>query len=155
MRACVQRVKWAKVVLPELDYAVSGHIDHGLLVLLGIGLDDDEVEMKLLARKLVRLRIFEDENGKMNKDVAQIGGKILVVSQFTLYADCSGGNRPGFTSAAPPEKANTLYEQFCDEIRSQNVEVETGRFQAEMHVSLLNDGPVTIWLDTDTLKPSH
>ncbi|MDO5565918.1 MAG: D-aminoacyl-tRNA deacylase [Planctomycetia bacterium] len=151
MRTCIQRVKWAKVTLPEFENSISGEIDHGLLVLLGVGNNDTEKELKLLAKKIVNLRIFEDDNGKMNKNVSQIGGKILVVSQFTLYADCSGGNRPGFTMAAPPEKANTLYEQFCQEIRSYHLEVATGRFQAEMHVLLLNDGPVTIWLDTDYL----
>lgn len=151
MRACIQRVQWAKVTLPESNHEVAGEIGPGFLVLLGVGANDGRKELDLLARKVASLRIFEDANGKMNLDIRQMGGKMLIVSQFTLYADCVRGNRPGFTAAAAPDRAHELYVQFCEEIRSRGIPVEQGRFRADMHVQLLNDGPVTIWLDTDSL----
>ena len=121
------------------------------MVLLGVGVSDSESESALLARKCAEVRIFEDENGKMNRPIADVGGAMLVVSQFTLYADCRHGRRPGFTDAAPPELADRLYQHFVEELRQRDVPVAMGSFRTEMHVSLVNDGPVTIWLDTREL----
>ena len=151
MRACIQRVRSASVTLPQEENRLVGEIGVGLLVLLGIGASDSENEAVLLARKCAELRIFEDENGKMNRSISDAGGSMLVVSQFTLYADCRRGRRPSFTEAAPPELADHLYQLFVEEIRQRNVPVALGSFRAEMHVSLVNDGPVTIWLDTQEL----
>ena len=152
MRACVQLVERARVSLPEDGGRVSGEIGCGFLVLLGVGRDDTSEEARLLARKICQMRIFEDENGKMNLGLAQVGGSLLVVSQFTLYADCVRGNRPGFAAAAPPGKANALYNEFVDIARKEyGLHVETGVFRAMMDVELVNSGPVTIWLDTDEL----
>ncbi|MDR0327899.1 MAG: D-tyrosyl-tRNA(Tyr) deacylase [Planctomycetaceae bacterium] len=148
MKACIQRVQSAAVTLPqEADQLVS-EIGQGLLVLLGVGIADTESESALLARKCAELRIFEDENGKMNRSLTDVGGSMLVVSQFTLYADCKRGRRPSFTDAAPPEMADRLYQHFVEEIRQRGIPVALGVFRAEMHVRLVNDGPVTIWLDT-------
>jgi len=150
MRACVQRVSRARVTLPEEGNRISGQIDRGFLVLLGIGQKDGIEEVRLLARKICRLRVFDDAEGKMNLDLTQVGGKILAVSQFTLYADTARGHRPGFTDAAPPDRAKRLYEEFIAEVReTYSIPVETGVFQTMMNVELVNDGPVTIWLDTD------
>jgi D-tyrosyl-tRNA(Tyr) deacylase len=152
MRACIQRVLSAKVTLPKENHRIAGEIGNGLLVLLGIGRNDTENEAVALAKKCSEIRIFEDENGKMNLPVDAVGGSILVVSQFTLYGDCRHGRRPSFTDAAPPLHADKLYQLFVDEIRKRNIPVAAGVFQTEMHVELLNDGPVTIWMDTDEWK---
>ena len=151
MRACLQRVRSASVTLPQEGDRLAGEIGAGLLVLLGVGVSDSESEAALLARKCAELRIFEDENGKMNRSITDVGGSMLVVSQFTLYADCRRGRRPSFTDAAPPELADRLYRHFVEEIRQRSIPVAMGAFRAEMHVSLVNDGPVTIWLDTREL----
>ena len=148
MRSCIQRVQSASVVLPQEANQLVGGIGQGLLVLLGVGTADTERESALLARKCVELRIFEDENGKMNRSLTDVGGSMLVVSQFTLYADCKRGRRPSFTDAAPPELAERLYQHFVEEIRQRGIPIALGAFGAEMHVRLVNDGPVTIWLDT-------
>ena len=151
MRACIQRVQSASVTLPQEENRLVGEIGIGLLVLLGVGTSDSENEAILLARKCSEMRIFEDENGKMNRSLTDVGGSMLVVSQFTLYADCQRGRRPSFTDAAPPELADQLYQRFIDEVRQRNIPVEQGAFRTEMHVNLVNDGPVTIWLDTKNL----
>ena len=142
MRAVITRVKSASV---SIAGSVVGEIGHGLLILLGVGPDDT------LADKALGLRIFCDEAGKMNRSLADIGGQVLVVSQFTLYADCRKGKRPSFTGAALPELAVPLYEQFLQECRSRGFEPQHGRFGADMLVASENDGPVTILLDTDEL----
>lgn len=145
MKLVVQRVKNAKV---DVEGKTVGEIEEGLLVLCGITHTDTEVEADYLSRKLANLRIFHDENGKMNLSVKDINGKLLIISQFTLYADTvSSGNRPSFTNAAKPDVANELYEYFLEKCRQQNVPVEHGIFGADMKVSLLNDGPVTIILE--------
>jgi D-aminoacyl-tRNA deacylase len=145
MRAVVQRVSSARV---EVDGQVTGEIGRGLLVLLGVGQGDTECEAAWLAEKIAGLRIFEDEAGKMNLSVQDIGGAVLIVSQFTLFGDCRRGRRPSFTEAAPPEAADRLYQDFCTRLRAAGIPVATGLFQAHMDVHLVNDGPVTIWLDT-------
>jgi D-tyrosyl-tRNA(Tyr) deacylase len=145
MRAVVQRVSRARV---SVGGAVIGEIDCGLLVLLAVGHQDDQSSADYLSDKIVGLRIFEDENGKMNKAVGEAGGKLLVVSQFTLYGDVRRGKRPSFDDAAPPEKARALYEYFVDRIRAAGLACETGKFQEMMQVELVNDGPVTILLDS-------
>jgi D-aminoacyl-tRNA deacylase len=127
---------------------VAGRIDGGLLVLLGVAKDDTPVDAEYLSAKIVGLRIFEDENGKMNRSVVEIGGAVLVVSQFTLYGDARKGKRPSFDDAAPPPIANELYQVFVQNVREAGVPCETGRFQAMMQVDLVNDGPVTILLDS-------
>ena len=149
MKICVQRVSRAKVTLVESGQ-ITGEIGPGLLVLLGIHENDTETEAKFLAGKVAALRIFEDTDGKMNLGVKDVGGKILVVSQFTLYGDCRKGRRPSFVEAARPEKAIPLYEFFVKEVREQGVEVATGEFQQNMAVELVNDGPVTLILDCDS-----
>ena len=143
MRAVVQRVSHAQV---KVDGKVVGKIEKGYLVLLGVKEGDTTKEADFLANKVVNLRVFEDENDKMNLSIKDVGGEMLIVSQFTLYGDASHGNRPSFTEAARPEEANSLYEYFCDQV-SKEVHVEKGVFQAEMKVELLNDGPVTILLE--------
>ncbi|MGM9677842.1 MAG: D-aminoacyl-tRNA deacylase [Butyricicoccus sp.] len=148
MRAVLQRVKHAKVTI---DGAVSGEIGAGFLILLGVAPEDTPEEALYLAKKCVGLRVFEDENDKMNLALADVGGKILAVSQFTLYADCRKGKRPNFTRAAKGDQARELYEYFVDCCRGLGVETQTGEFGADMKVELLNDGPVTIVLDTDEL----
>lgn len=150
MKAVIQRVSRAKVTV---DGAVSGEINGGYLILLGVVEGDGEEEMKLLAKKTAELRIFRDENDKMNLSLLDVGGEALVVSQFTLCADVSHGRRPSFIGSAKPDKANELYMKFCDELRSLGVKnVQTGVFGAHMEVSLLNDGPVTILFNTDEWK---
>lgn len=145
MRAVVQRVRSASVTVSS---EVVGEIGVGLLVLLGISADDTLEDARYLAGKLCGLRVFEDDEGKMNRSLGEIGGKILVVSQFTLYGDCRKGRRPSFVAAARPEQAQTLYRQFCEMVRAEGIEVETGRFQEQMDVALINDGPVTLLLDS-------
>jgi D-tyrosyl-tRNA(Tyr) deacylase len=145
MRAVVQRVSRAQVRVGD---EVAGDTGPGLLVLLGIGNDDSYADADYLADKIAGLRIFEDEHGKMNLAVAEVGGGVLVVSQFTLYGDVRRGKRPSFDAAAPPEKARTLYEYFVERIRAAGLRCETGRFQETMQVELINDGPVTILLDS-------
>ena len=147
MRAVVTRVKNARV---EIDGKVNGAIDGGFLVLLGVAVADTEAQAIKMADKVCGLRVFEDEQEKMNLNLAAVGGKILVISQFTLFADCKS-RRPGFTGAARPDTAIPLYELFMAECRSRGFEVEHGEFGAEMQVFSQNDGPVTILLDTDTL----
>jgi len=145
VRAVVQRVSEASV---RVDGRVVGEIGQGLLVLLGVGQGDTEADAEYLADKSVNLRIFEDEAGHMNRSVLDVGGSLLVVSQFTLYGDCRKGRRPSFTAAAPPEQAEALYERFVARARASTVPVATGRFGARMAVALVNDGPVTLLVDT-------
>ena len=144
MKLVVQRVKNAKV---EVDEKTVGSINQGFLVLLGVTHTDTRSEADYLVKKLCNLRVFEDENGKMNLGLKDVGGELLIVSQFTLYADCSQGNRPSFINAAKPDAANELYEYFCEKCKEQNIKVEKGIFGADMKVNLLNDGPVTIILE--------
>ncbi len=147
MRSVVQRVKRASVTV---NGEIVGKISAGLLVLLGFKPEDGEKDLVWMVDKLVGLRIFEDEAGKMNRSVLDVGGEILVVSQFTLYGDCRSGKRPSFTSAAPPELAQALYERSVQALRSSGIsKVETGVFQAEMDVELINDGPVTLLIDSE------
>lgn len=148
MRAVVQRVSEASV---QVDGQVVGAIGAGLLVLLGVGRDDSEQTAEKLLAKLTRLRIFEDADGKTNLSLADVGGQLLVVSQFTLYASCRKGNRPSFTDAGAPDQAKQLYEWFVERAREEVPVVETGQFGANMAVSLVNDGPFTVVLDTDQL----
>ena len=144
MKLVVQRVKYAKV---DVDGETVGGIDRGFLVLLGVTHTDTKETADYLAKKLCNLRVFEDSNGKMNLGLKDVQGQLLIVSQFTLYADCSEGNRPSFINAAKPGVANELYEYFCKRCDEQNIKVEKGIFGADMKVSLLNDGPVTIILE--------
>ena len=144
MKLVIQRVKNASV---EVENKIIGKIGQGFLVLLGVGPEDTEQTADFLVKKLIKLRIFEDEKGKMNLDIKNVQGELLIVSQFTLYADCSGGNRPSFVNAAKPEKANELYEYFIKKCKEENINVEHGKFGADMKVKLLNDGPVTIILE--------
>jgi len=146
MRALLQRVSHAKV---EVDGAIVGQCGQGLLILICAMDGDTEDRAEALAQKISKLRIFKDEDGKMNRSILDIGGSALVVSQFTLAADTKRGNRPGFSSAAPPALGEKLYEHFAQSLRKLGVSVETGTFGADMQVSLTNDGPVTIWLDQD------
>ena len=148
MRALLQRVSRASVTVDE---QVVGQIGQGLLVLLGVGQDDSEVQVKTLADKIVHLRIFGDEEGKMNRSLLDIGGEVLVVSQFTLYADTRRGRRPGFTDAAPPVVAESLFEHFKDALASYGLTVASGIFGAYMTIEIWNEGPVTIWLDSEEL----
>jgi D-tyrosyl-tRNA(Tyr) deacylase len=150
MRAVVQRVRSACVLV---DGRVIADIGVGLLVLLGVTHDDTEEQAAYLAAKIVGLRIFEDDAGRMNRAVADVSGALLVVSQFTLYGDCRKGRRPSFASAARPEHAVTLYERFVERVRALGLPVSTGVFQAHMQVELVNDGPVTLVLDTDGVSP--
>ena len=147
MKALIQRVKSARV---RVDSEIIGEIGVGWLVLLGVARGDSGAETMKLVDKIIGLRLFPDAEGRFNLSVLDVSGSILVVSQFTLYADCSRGRRPSFTDAAEPEKANQLYEQFIGELRMKNLPVATGRFGADMEVSLVNDGPVTILLDSAT-----
>ena len=145
MRAVVQRVSRAKV---EVDGAITGEIGAGLLVLLGVSKDDTTAGADFLAGKIANLRIFQDEAGKMNRSLIEAGGALLVVSQFTLYGDCRKGRRPSFEQAAGAEQARSLYEHFISAARQTGVRVETGVFQATMAVTLTNDGPVTLILES-------
>lgn len=145
MRAVVQRVSRARVTVNQWT---SGEIGHGLLVLLGVGHGDTEADAIYLAEKIVGLRVFEDRDGKMNHNVQDAGGSVLAVSQFTLYGDVRRGKRPSFDSAAPPEQARRLYEFFVERVQALGLRCETGRFQEMMQVELVNDGPVTILLDS-------
>ncbi|MCL2777119.1 MAG: D-aminoacyl-tRNA deacylase [Polyangiaceae bacterium] len=145
MRAVIQRVAWAKV---EVDGEVVGAIDRGLLVYLGAGLGDNAEARAYVLSKIIGLRIFDNENGKMDKSVVDIAGALLVVSQFTLYGDVRRGRRPSFDSAMPPEQAEEAYNAFVVAARAHGIRVETGKFRASMKVMSLNDGPVTIWIDS-------
>jgi len=146
VRAVVQRVSSARV---EIDGEVAGSIGRGLLVLLGVGQGDSEKQAHWLADKIAGLRILEDDAGKMNLSVEEVGGSLLVVSQFTLYADCRKGRRPSFTGAAPPEEADRLYQVFVQRLKERGLPVATGVFQAMMQVHLVNDGPVTVVVETE------
>ena len=148
MRACIQRVSRAEVVVAGESV---GQIEAGLVVLLGVAHDDDRDDARYLADKVVELRIFADDLGKMNRSLAEAGGSMLVVSQFTLLGDCRKGRRPSFIDAAPPEKGEELYLAFVDAVRAKGIQVATGRFRARMDVSLVNDGPVTMLLDSKKL----
>jgi D-aminoacyl-tRNA deacylase len=148
MRAVLQRVKRAKVTVAD---EVTGEIETGILVLLGVAVGDSETDADVLVSKTLDLRIFDDSEGKMNLSVGQEGGGLLVVSQFTLCADTRKGRRPSYLNAAPPELANRLYEYFVEKARTRCENVQTGQFQAMMDVELVNDGPVTIILDTASI----
>lgn len=145
MRAVVQRVRAASV---RVDGSEISRIGRGLAILLGVGRDDTARDVNLLAEKIANLRVFEDRAGKMNLSVLEVGGEALVVSQFTLYGDCRKGRRPGFDKAAPPDLANTLYNEFVEMLRACGVPAKTGQFQARMLLTIENDGPVTLALDT-------
>ena len=145
MKAVIQRVKHASVTV---NNEVVGKIDRGLLVLFCAERDDTEENAAFYARKIAKLRIFADDEGKTNLSVADVDGAVLAVSQFTLAADWRKGNRPGFSRAESPDRAQALYEKFCDDLRREGIKVETGRFAAEMNVDLLNDGPFTIVMDS-------
>jgi len=148
MRAVIQRVTQAKV---EVAGEVSGQIAKGLLVFLGVGREDADQDVQFIAEKLVNLRIFADENDKMNLSIKDVKGEILMISQFTLYGDCRKGRRPGFDAAGEPARAQELYEQTIELIKQQGVRVQKGIFAAHMHVSSVNDGPVTFILDSSRL----
>jgi len=148
MRAVVQRVLEANV---RVDGEIVGQIEHGMLVFLGVATDDTQTDVVTLSEKIAGLRIFEDDDGKMNRSVVDAGGSMLVVSQFTLLGDCRKGKRPSFIAAAPPEMADALYQSFVAEIKGYQIHVQTGRFRADMKVSLINDGPVTMLLDSRKL----
>lgn len=145
MRACVQRVSEASVTV---EGNVVGQIGHGMLVLLGITQDDTRRDVQFMAEKTTGLRIFEDDEGKMNRSLVDVDGSMLVVSQFTLLGDCRKGRRPSFIAAAEPDLAERLYETFVEEVQQRNVTVATGQFRAHMDVALVNDGPVTLLLDS-------
>jgi D-tyrosyl-tRNA(Tyr) deacylase len=151
MRAVIQRVSSAQVTVRG---EVVGEIGKGFLVFLGVTASDGEAEVALLARKIAGLRVFEDADGKMNLALGDIGGAVLAVSQFTLYADVRKGRRPSFIAAARPEQAEPLYQRFCRLLAAEGLPVAQGVFQAEMQVALVNDGPVTIWIDTAELQAS-
>lgn len=152
MKAVIQRVKRSSV---SVNNEIVGEIGRGLLVLLGVAQHDEAADADFLADKSAGLRIFEDEDGKMNRSVKEVGGEMLVVSQFTLLGDCRKGRRPSFIEAAPPDKAIRLYEVFIDRIRKNDIPVKTGKFQAIMDVFLINDGPVTLILESRPNKPSQ
>jgi len=146
MRAVIQRVSQASV---RIKGSTAGRIDHGLVVLLGIRADDTSRDLQWLADKIVHLRIFNDDEGKMNISLADIGGEMLIISQFTIYGDCRKGRRPGYSNSAPPEIAEPLYQQFIEEVKNHRITVATGTFRASMEVTLVNDGPVTLLLDSE------
>ena len=145
MKVVIQRVKSAQVCV---DGRVTGKVGKGLLVLLGVGKGDGESDLSFMASKIPELRIFEDASGKFNLSLKEIDGEMLIVSQFTLYGDCRKGRRPSFTEAEEPTIAKNLYEQFISKLRGQDLSVQTGEFQANMEVHLVNDGPVTLLLDS-------
>lgn len=145
MRACVQRATRGAV---RVDGETIGQIGRGLVVLLGVGPEDSSSDVETMADKLTLLRIFEDEDGKMNRSLIDVGGEMLIVSQFTLMGDCRKGRRPSFVAAAQPEYANELYEEFIAAVKGRGVQVATGKFRATMEVELVNDGPVTMLVDT-------
>lgn len=147
MRALVQRVTEASV---SVENQVVGEISRGLLVFLGVKHGDTQREAEMLARKVVQLRIFPDEQGKMNRSVAEVAGQLLIVSQFTLYGDTANGNRPSYAEAAPPDLAKSLYQSFIEACRGRAIHVATGVFQANMQVRLVNDGPVTLLCDVES-----
>ena len=149
MKTVIQRVKWARVTVGS---EIAGEIGPGLLVLAGIADGDSEAELDLMAAKIINLRIHEDSDGKMNLSLLETGGEILVISQFTLHADCRKGRRPSFIKAAPPDRAEALFNQFVQKLRTHGLDVQTGRFGEMMQVELNNWGPVTIIIDTDDLK---
>lgn len=149
MKAVIQRVNYACV---RVDGEITGECNKGYLVLLGVGKGDDEAVARKLCDKIIKMRIFKDENGKINLSLPQVGGEMLVVSQFTLYANCTHGNRPEFLASASPDDAKRLYEYFVEYAKTQIEKVGTGIFGADMKVSLENDGPFTICLDTELLK---
>ena len=149
MRAIIQRVNYACV---KVDGNITGECKNGFLVLLGVGKEDDESTASKLCDKIVKMRIFKDENGKINLSLSQVGGEMLVVSQFTLYANCSHGNRPEFFASASPDEADRLYEYFVSYAKTLVPSVQTGIFGADMKVTLENDGPFTVYLDTEMLK---
>jgi D-tyrosyl-tRNA(Tyr) deacylase len=151
MRALLQRVTNGRVTI---EGRVKGEIGNGLVILLGVGAGDTEAEIEPLANKIANLRIFSDSEGKFNLSAMDVKAEMLVVSQFTLYADCRKGRRPSFTDAARPEIASPLCDSFVEKLRALGFKVETGEFQADMLVEIHNAGPVTIWLDTDDLAPS-
>lgn len=148
MRAIVQRVTESKVTVAD---EVTGQVDLGFMVLLGVAEGDTDQDAKYMAEKIAGLRVFEDDEGKMNLSLLDVGGSMLVVSQFTLLGDCRKGRRPSFVQAAAPEEAERLYELFVSVVRQQGIRVECGRFRTHMHVSLVNDGPVTLMLDSQKL----
>ena len=145
MRAVVQRVKQSSV---KAGNEIVGQIGKGLLVLLGVAKDDTAKDADFLVNKIINLRIFEDQDGKMNRSLLETGGELLAVSQFTLLADCRKGRRPSFVEAAEPQKATDLYTKFVDLVREKGVKVQTGRFRAMMEVALINDGPVTVIIES-------
>ena len=144
MRLLVQRVLNSNV---KVDGKITGEINKGYMVLLGVTHDDDTEKADYLVKKLINLRVFEDENGKMNLNINQVGGELLIISQFTLYGNTKDGNRPSFTEAAKPEKAEELYNYFVEQCKKEGIKTETGIFGADMKVSLINDGPVTVMLE--------
>lgn len=148
MRAVVQRAKKGSV---EIDGKVVGAIEKGLVVLLGVNENDTMEDVSYTAEKVLNLRVFDDDEGKMNYSLLDIKGELLVVSQFTLYGDCRKGRRPSYSTAARPEKANELYEEFVKACRAQQVKTETGVFQADMQVNIINDGPVTLIIDSEKI----
>ena len=152
MRALLQRAgKSAVSIKKDCHYEFKDEIEKGFVILLGVCDEDTDEDMNKLVDKIVKLRVFEDENGKMNVDIKAVGGEILLVSQFTLYADCTHGNRPGFTKAGKPDYANEMYEKFGEKLRENDIVVKTGVFGADMKVDIQNLGPVTIMLDSKEL----
>ena len=145
MRAVIQRVKSAQV---DVEGRLSGKIGEGLLVFVGVGRGDGEKDIAYMVSKIPELRIFEDDSGKFNRSLREVGGQLLIVSQFTLYGDCTRGRRPSFTDAEEPALAKPLYDRFILAMKEKGISVETGEFQARMDVHLVNDGPVTLWLDS-------
>ena len=149
MRAVLQRVSRASV---RVSGSTRGEIGRGLVVLLGVRGDDSTTDLQWLSEKIVNLRIFEDLDGKMNRSLADIDGEMLIISQFTLYGECRKGRRPGFSTAAPPETAEPMYERFIQDVKDKQIRVATGIFGATMEVELVNDGPVTLLLDSDKTR---
>ncbi len=147
MRTCIQRVSCASVRVKD---QICGRIAAGIVVLLGVSIEDTETDIDWMARKVLNLRIFPDDAGQMNRSVLDTHGDILVVSQFTLFGDCRKGRRPSFVSAAPLGKAENYYETFIERIRAAGITVASGKFRADMHLELINDGPVTLWIDSQT-----